>query len=100
MSLHVEHIAPIAHPRLDFFLLGYVVAASAVVALFFLRFFKETRDSLFLAFAFFFLVQGATRALGISTDSPNLVVGWVYVLRLLAVVLIVLAILRKNTQHA
>ncbi|HTX42602.1 MAG TPA: DUF5985 family protein [Acidobacteriaceae bacterium] len=100
MSLHLGYLAPISHPRLDLFLLGYIVAVSGVVALYFLRFFRETRDGLFLAFAFFFAVQGATRAVGLSSANPNLVIGWEYVLRLLAVVLIVFAILRKNTRHA
>ena len=96
MKLYLDNIAPIAHPRLDFFLLGYVAAVSAVAALFFLRFWKQTRDALFLAFAGFFAVQGFTRAFEVSIPNPNLVVGWVYVLRLLSVALVVFAILRKN----
>ncbi len=89
-----------AHPRLDLFLLGYITAVSAVAALFFLRFWKQTRDLLFLAFAAFFAIQGATRALGLSAANPNLAVGWTYILRLLAVVLVVIAILRKNFRRA
>jgi hypothetical protein len=102
MTLHGVPFAPMSHPHLDFFLLGYLAAASAVVALFFLRFWKETRDFLFLAFAVFFAVQGGSRALALSTSSPNLVVGWVYwvyLLRLLAVLLVVGAILRKNFRR-
>lgn len=99
MTWHVGSLAPMAHPRLDFFLLGYIAAASAVVALFFLRFWKETRDFLFLAFAVFFFVQGGSRAFALSTESPNLVIGWVHTLRLLAVLLVVGAILRKNLRH-
>ncbi len=96
MSLYHVPLAPISHPRLDPFLLGYVAAVSVFAALFFLRFWKQTRDFLFLAFAVFFALQGATRALGLSTAHPNFTVGWEYVLRLLAVILIVIAILRKN----
>ncbi|HKR26902.1 MAG TPA: DUF5985 family protein [Acidobacteriaceae bacterium] len=96
MNLHYVHLAPIVHPRLDLFLLGYIAAASAVATLFFLRFWKETRDSLFLAFAVFFAVQGGTRAHSVSAASPNLVVGWIYGLRLLAVLVVVIAIVRKN----
>lgn len=92
-------LAPLAHPRLDLFLLGYIAAVSGVAALFFLRFWRETRDLLFLAFAIFFAVQGSTRATGISTANPNLVVGWVYLLRLLAIVLVLAAILRKNLRQ-
>lgn len=96
MKLYLDNIAPITHPRLDFFLLGYVAAVSAVTALFFLRFWKQTRDPLFLAFAVFFAVQGFTRAVGVSSPNPNLVIGWVYTLRLLSVAVVVFAILRKN----
>jgi hypothetical protein len=100
MSIHGMHIAPIAHLRLDMFLLGYIAAGSAVVALFFLRFWKETRDFLFMGFAIFFAVQGGTRALSLSEENPNLVIDWVYALRLLAVLLVVAAILRKNARSA
>lgn len=100
MILHPLPVAPITHPRLDLFLLGYIAAVSGVAALFFLRFWRQTRDFLFLAFAVFFAIQGASRTLGLSTADPNLPIGWVYILRLLAVVVIVIAILRKNIQSA
>ena len=91
---------PIVHPRLDLFLLGYIAAASGAVALYFLRFWKETRDFLFIAFAVFFIVQGGTRAFELSTPSPNLSGIGVYGLRLMAVLLVVAAILRKNSRSA
>lgn len=100
MIIQVVPLAPIAHPRLDLFLLGYVAAASLVVTLFFLRFWKHTRDFLFLAFAVFFAVQGGTRAFASSTSSPNLVNWWVYLLRLLAVLLVLAAIVRKNYERS
>lgn len=93
-------VTPIVHPSLDLFLLGYIAALSAVATVFFLRYWKETRDSLFFAFAVFFAVQGGTRIVDLSSPSPNLIVGWVYVLRLLAVLLVVAAILRRNTRSA
>jgi len=100
MRLYLHSLVPIAHPRLDLFLLGYIAGVSAVAALYFLRFWKQTRDSLFLAFAVFFAVQGGTRAAGVASENPNLVVWWVYGLRLAAVVLVVVAILRKNFRSA
>lgn len=100
MTAHGAQLAAIAHPRLDLFLLGYIAAASAAVALYFLRFWKETRDFLFMAFALFFAVQGGTRVVYLSTESPNLVVNWVYALRLAAVLVVVAAILRKNVSSA
>jgi hypothetical protein len=96
MNLSLQNLAPLAHPRLDLFLLGYIVGVSAVTALFFLRFWKETRDFLFLAFAIFFALQAAARVHGLSRANPNVIIGWVYMMRLLAVVLVVSAIVRKN----
>ena len=100
MNLYQQGLAPITHPRIDLFLLGYIAAVSAVAALYFLRFWKETRDFLFLAFAVFFAVQVGARAHGVTSDNPNLVIGWIYLLRLLAVVLVVVAIVRKNVGRA
>jgi hypothetical protein len=100
MNFHGALLAPIAHIRLDMFLLGYIAAVSAVVALYFLRFWKETRDFLFMAFAIFFIVQGGTRAFALSTSSPNLALDWVNIVRLLAVLLLIAAILRKNSRSA
>jgi hypothetical protein len=100
MNLHPLSLVPIAHPTLDLFLLGYIAGLSAVIGVFFLRYGKETRDFLFYAFAAFFAVQGGTRIVDLSSPSPNIIVGWVYVLRLLAVLLVVAAILRKNTRPA
>ncbi len=100
MNLYTNGLVPIAHPTLDLFLLGYIAALCAAAAVFFLRYWKETRDFLFLAFAVFFIVEGGTRILDLSSPSPNLIVGWVYILRLLAVLLIVAAILRRNTRPA
>ena len=82
------------------FLLGYIAAASGAVTLYFLRFWKETRDFLFVAFAVFFVVQGGTRAFALSNPNPNIADMWVYTLRLLAVLLVVAAILRKNRRSA
>jgi uncharacterized membrane protein HdeD (DUF308 family) len=96
MSLHHLPLAPIGHPKLDLFILGYIAAASVFATLFFVRFWKQTRDFLFLAFALFFAIQGGTRVMSLFSAEPNITVGWVYGLRLLAVSLIVVAILRKN----
>jgi len=100
MMKHSVPLAPIAHLRLDLFLLGYTAAVSLVVALFFLRFWKETRDTLFLAFAIFFAVQGFAPAVVIPAEYPNVAIDWVYALRLVAVLVVVAAILRKNRRSA
>ena len=78
------------------FLAGMVAMGFAVAALFFLRFWRRTGDSLFLAFAAAFallaLQQGVMTALRIADEDRSLV----YLLRLAAFVLIIVAILRKN----
>ena len=69
--LQIEQLAPLAHPTFDLFLLGFVVACSLVAALFFLRFWKHTRDPLFLAFMFFFLIQGFNYSILLAMEHPN-----------------------------
>lgn len=96
MNFHGVGLAPIGHPQLDLFLLGYIAAVSVFIALFFVRFWRETRDTLFLAFAIFFAVQGGIQAFALSSSNPNVVGGWIYILQLLALVLVTIAILRKN----
>ena len=43
------------------FLLGIIVSASLTAALFFLKFWRSTRDVLFLSFALAFAVEGLKR---------------------------------------
>lgn len=79
-------------------LIGAIATGSFIVALFFLRFWKSTRDRLFLYFALAFLIEGANRIvfggwlqLSSSTESYS-----VYVLRLAAYSLILAGIWAKN----
>ena len=89
-------LSPIEHPTLDIFLLGFVVAASLAAALFFLRFWKNTQDLLFLAFMVFFLVQAITQTLVLGYAHPNEGSIGLFLLRLLSVLVILAAILWKN----
>ena len=80
------------------FLSGAVALGFAACALFFLRFWKRTHEELFLAFAVAFLLLGAGQtvlALGSITTEER---GSIYLLRLVAFLLILLAIYRKNRQ--
>ena len=52
------------------FLSGAVAAAFVVAGLFFLRFWKRTRDGLFVAFALAFWLLGLTQALLALSDIP------------------------------
>ncbi|HWC65004.1 MAG TPA: DUF5985 family protein [Thermoanaerobaculia bacterium] len=75
-------------------LAGYLVMGFAVAALFFLRFWHESRDRLFLLFAAAFLLLGLDRVVASASNVGDAV----YLLRALAFVLIVVAVLDKNRR--
>ena len=77
-------------------LLGAIAMASVTIGLFFLRFWKKTRDRFFLFFAVAFILEGLNRAfLGLS-QSSNENEPVLYLVRLLSFVLILIAIVDKN----
>jgi hypothetical protein len=79
---------------------GAIVMGYGVAALFFLRFWRETRDRLFLIFSLAFWILGIQRlALNLSpvTGEDR---TWLYLLRLLGFVLILGAIVDKNREGA
>ena len=80
-------------------LVGAITAISIVIALFFLRFWKNTGDRFFLFFALSFLIEGLNRLLltsmtGWLENSPTY-----YVIRFVAYMLILIAILDKNRKR-
>jgi uncharacterized membrane protein HdeD (DUF308 family) len=75
---------------------GAMIAMYAVAGLFFLRFWRETADRLFGIFALAFWLLGVQRLLLVMALDPTDGQIWVYLLRLLAFVLILLAIIDKN----
>ncbi|HEX4003815.1 MAG TPA: DUF5985 family protein [Candidatus Acidoferrales bacterium] len=81
---------------LEGFLLGVIATASMTAALFFLKFWRSTRDVLFLAFAAFFFIQALDRIALLFFQKPNEGSPWIYLVRLVALLLIVAAILKKN----
>ena len=70
------------------FLLGVIATASFAAGVFFLKFWRETRDSLFLLFALAFLVEGLNRTVFLALPHPN--EGWpgIYLVRCFAFLLI------------
>lgn len=78
------------------FLLGVVAASSFIAGLFFLKFWRETRDSFFLAFAAAFMIEGLNRIAFLFSARPNEGSPWIYLVRLFAFLLILAAILKKN----
>ena len=99
MGQPINELGPILYPRLDTFLLGFIVASSFVAVLFFLRFWRQTRDSLFLAFALFFGVQSFSHSAVMGFEHPYLGAWWLFVLRLISVLCVLGAILWKNVQE-
>jgi hypothetical protein len=82
------------------FLSGAVALGFAACALFFLRFGRRTREELFLAFAVAFLLLGAGQTILALANIPTEERGSIYLLRLFAFLLILIAIYRKNRQSA
>lgn len=82
------------------FLSGAVASGFLVCALFFMRFWRRTRDELFLAFALSFLLLGVGQAIIALADIPTEERGSIYLIRLAAFLLILVAIARKNRSAA
>jgi uncharacterized membrane protein HdeD (DUF308 family) len=78
------------------FLLGVIVTASLIAAAFFWKFWRQTRDTLFLAFAAAFFVEGVNRISFLFIENPNEGSPAIYAVRLVAFLLILAAIVRKN----
>ncbi len=78
------------------FLLGVIATASLAAGVFFLKFWRETHDTLFLMFALAFLIEGVNRTVFIALPHPN--EGWplIYLVRCCAFLLIVAGIVNKN----
>ena len=80
------------------FLSGAVVMGFAVAGLFFLKFWKKTGDGLFLAFTLAFWLLGMAQGLLTFSKVPVEERTWLYLLRLAAFVVILIAIWRKNVR--
>jgi hypothetical protein len=77
-------------------LTGAIAMASTVIALFFLRFWRNTRDRFFMYFALSFGIEGAHRVYSALTYQDAEDSALHYLIRLLAYGLIIWAILEKN----
>jgi len=75
------------------FLLGAIAMGLLIGAVFFLRFWRETKDRLFLFFSVALLLMAFNRSL---ETEQNL---WPYLFRLLAYVIILIAIADKNLRR-
>lgn len=78
------------------FLLGAISMAFAVAGLFFLRFWRDTRERLFILFSLAFFILAANRIGFLFAAEQNIRGDWLFSVRLLAFLLILVAILDKN----
>lgn len=77
-------------------LLGATAMGAFVAGLFFLRFYRQTKDGLFAYFgAAFWILAVHWLALGMATPAEEARV-YFYIARLLAFLLIIVAIVQKN----
>ena len=67
------------------FLLGVIATSSIIAGIFFLKFWRKTGDSFFLAFAASFLIEGLNRCGVMLLEKPNEGNPWIYLVRLLSV---------------
>jgi len=81
---------------IDGFLLGVIVTASLTAAAFFLKFWKQTRDKLFLGFGAAFAIEGINRLAFLFLETPNEGHPVIYMVRLFSYLLILVAIINKN----
>jgi hypothetical protein len=78
------------------FLMGANTLGFLAAAVFFLRFWRRTRDSLFIAFSTAFFLLAANQALVALSGIPREEQSPFYLLRLAAFSLLIIAIVRKN----
>jgi hypothetical protein len=80
------------------FLMGAITLGWFVAALFFVRFWRQTRDRLFLIFAISFVILAVTRIVMVVLNLPDNEHTVLYWLRLAAYLLILTAIVDKNLR--
>lgn len=90
-----------------FFLSGVTMATFAAAGLFFIRFWRASRENFFLLFAVACWLLAAERVVALfihptvdplwSSSSETL--AWVYLMRLCAFIAIAIAIYDKNRRH-
>jgi hypothetical protein len=81
---------------IEAFLLGVIATSSFAAGAFFMKFWRRSHDNFFLAFTVYFVTEGGIRTALLFFSKPNEGSPWIYVIRLMALVLILAAILRKN----
>jgi hypothetical protein len=81
------------------YLSGAVTLGFFVAAMFFLRFWRRTRDRLFLAFAAAFVLLALNQGIAWFLGAGDELTPYTYALRVLGFVLILFAIVDKNVSQ-
>jgi hypothetical protein len=87
-------------PAIVLFLSGMLAMGYLVVAGFFLRFWRQTRDRLFISFAIAFALLAVQRVLLVTEFGLLENRVGAYGLRLIAFLIIVYAVVMKNRQQS
>jgi len=82
------------------FFLGLIVCSSLIAGTFFLKFWRQTRDLLFLAFGIAFIIEGINRSCLLFVEEPSKGSVLIYLVRLFCYLLILAAILFKNRRRS
>lgn len=82
---------------LNAFVSGAVTIGFLIIGLYFLKFWRRTQDGLFIIFAVAFWLL-ALNSLASTFSGAAFERSWIYVLRLTAFGLMIVAILRKNRR--
>ena len=78
------------------FLLGVIATASVAAGAYFLKFWRQTRDFLFLGFGLAFIIESVNRTCFLLVAVPETGSVALYSVRLLSYLLILFAIAQKN----
>lgn len=81
------------------FMQGATMMGSVAVAVFFLRFWRQTSDRLFAVFAAAFALFAMNRLLLAVLDQESETRTWVYALRAVTFLMIAAAVLDKNVRR-
>lgn len=82
---------------LAIFVAGAIAMGYVVIGLFFLRFWRRTGDRFFMIFGIAFGLLAANNAASYLTGAAQREPTWIYLIRLAAFVLIIIAVVTKNT---
>ncbi len=82
------------------FISGAIAMTCFTIALFLFRFWRRTNDRLFLMFSAAFMIMMSERIVLVTIGSSHEFAPFVYIVRLIAFLLIIVAIVDKNRKSA